>query len=446
MRSKRSSLALGVFVGTISGAFVVLAACSDDARPPYPDGEGGLLPFDSATPISDGATGDADGDSEASAPLPESCSDGARNENETDVDCGGNVCSKCIDGKRCVAPTDCAGGTCTNGLCATKDCNNNVTDGNETDKDCGGDVCAKCTIGSRCKQGTDCVSGSCTGSSCACPVGMVVVSRTNGKAYCIDQTEVTKAQYFKFLESPWNEATDQVAACAPPVNSTFQPKGAWPPATSPPKNLSGNLGHAFNLSLPVHYVNWCDAHAYCRWAGKQLCGNVEGADVAFDKFNDATQDAWFNACSGEGTLTFPYGSNFIATKCNGAIYSPDGGAYDGEENGPGGPVASQRNGYGFTDNGDYGIHQVNNGDVDGKYTAVEFRGCMGGSNFLYHMSGNVAEWEDSCDGSGNCRIRGGSFAAANDPDKLRCGADRVLPRVPSDPELLADVGFRCCQY
>jgi formylglycine-generating enzyme required for sulfatase activity len=59
---------------------------------------------------------------------------------------------------------------------------------------------------------------------------------------------------------------------------------------------------------------------------------------------------------------------------------------------------------------------------------------------LYHMSGNVAEWEDSCTLDGQCRVRGGAFSTDNE-DGLRCDADVLWPR---DDDTHNDVGFRCC--
>jgi formylglycine-generating enzyme required for sulfatase activity len=61
---------------------------------------------------------------------------------------------------------------------------------------------------------------------------------------------------------------------------------------------------------------------------------------------------------------------------------------------------------------------------------------------VYDMSGNVREWEDSCNGSmgkeDRCRLRGGSFYT--DADYLRCdgGVDG------SRGDRCEEIGFRCC--
>ena len=72
---------------------------------------------------------------------------------------------------------------------------------------------------------------------------------------CVDSTEVTNAHYQAFLEQMPS------AAAGPDVcdwNDSFVPQG-WPLAT-------GTEDH------PVGGVDWCDANAYCAWAGKRLCG------------------------------------------------------------------------------------------------------------------------------------------------------------------------------
>ena len=132
---------------------------------------------------------------------------------------------------------------------------------------------------------------------------------------------------------------------------------------------------------PITNVDWCDAYAYCAWAGKRLCGKVGGGAAPYASFTDHTQDQWYNGCSA-GANTYPYGSGWDETLC------------------------------------------VNNSNATG--TQLETSTCQGASPGLYDMSGNVAEWEDSCAGSGasdDCRIRGGSFTGG--AAELACGADRA---------------------
>lgn len=215
-----------------------------------------------------------------------------------------------------------------------------------------------------------------------CPTVQVIAAGGFG----IDATEVTNDAYAAWLTtSP--DVKKQPLECA--TNTSYFPSTAWPPA-------------AGKGSDPVVYVDHCDARAYCKWAKKRLCGKISGGILPYGDFADATQSQWHKACSGGGTKTFPYGATYQGSACNGADY------------GAGAPIAV------------------------GKAT-----GCEGGYPGLYDMSGNVWEWEDSCNATAGaqdlCRIRGGSHA--QNGAALGCASDSALPRSTAGKS----VGFRCCE-
>jgi formylglycine-generating enzyme len=225
--------------------------------------------------------------------------------------------------------------------------------------------------------------------SSSCPGATSGPAMVSVGDFCIDSTEVTKAQYHLFLEAA-PSVTGQRAYCS--WNNSFTPAGQWPPT-------------ALTEPEPVTSVDWCDAYAYCAWAGKRLCGDVGSGSVMPTDVNSAAADQWFFACSDDGARTYPYGSTYGPTTCNG-----------GDANG--------------------GVQTVD---------AVEsFPGCVGGFPGIYDMSGNVREWEDSCNaalGPGdNCNERGGSVNEG--AAQLTCAATELGPRNSSNEHL----GLRCCSH
>jgi formylglycine-generating enzyme required for sulfatase activity len=220
-----------------------------------------------------------------------------------------------------------------------------------------------------------------------------------GGIYCIDRSEVTNAQYQAFLDAP---KTGLVVPAACGGNASYAPatSSACTNTHFDPTNLSTH---------PVTCVDWCDAAAYCRWAGKRLCGGVSGGAVSVTDFANPARSQWYNACSRGGTRKFPYGNTYASGYCNGLDYMA--------------PWA---------------------------IAVVSAANCQGGYDGLYDMSGNVREWEDGCDASGNCLQRGGSYLDHDASSiTLRChsGGDSA-PRssAPTAPrfDTSSQRGFRCC--
>ncbi len=228
-------------------------------------------------------------------------------------------------------------------------------------------------------------AGGTAGSACGSPTGGPTMVVLPG-GYCIDTTEVTRAQYALWLLNE-PSLSDQMPTCG--WNDTYEPDCEWPPGTKE--------------DHPVVCVDWCDAYAYCASVGKRLCGKISGGENDFEQHEDVSTSQWYAACTSGGQYDYPYWNEYWGSVCNGV----DAG------NGTTVPVASMSN-----------CHSP-----VGAYAEV------------YDLSGNAWEWEDSCKDmgtTGSCHVRGGSFF--QDYHYLGCGSDYDTLRNAHGSTL----GFRCC--
>ncbi len=262
--------------------------------------------------------------------------------------------------------------------------------------------------------GTAGVSGS-AGSGGAppksCPINLegpplIEIPKAGGGFYCMDRTEVPNEDYAAFLATNPSTASGQGAECT--WNNSYQPDtstacasalGAYEPVARP--------------RVPVSCVDWCDAKRYCAWAGKRLCGAIAGGANPPASYIDANASQWYRACSKAGTQKFPYGNTWQSMYCVGLDAS---GTHPS-------PVASAP-------------------------------ACQGGYDGLWDMSGNVAEWEDSCSANAgatdNCLTRGGSIQSAESTAPSMLCNDSTLndatPNAATAKRNTKDelIGFRCC--
>lgn len=204
-----------------------------------------------------------------------------------------------------------------------------------------------------------------------------------GTKYCIDSTEVTTAQYKAWLDTNPD-----------PLSETIQP---------PECAFNTSFGSVMSPDdRPVASVDWCDAYAFCQANQKRLCGRIGGGPTPYaaDYANPAVSQ-WHNACTMGGTHKFPYGDEYVGEACNGANMA-----------GATLPVGS-------------------------------LAGCEGGFDHIFDMSGNVWEWEDSCETQtgemDKCHRRGGGYTST-DTDLDCSTASANIMRNNSDPR----TGFRCC--
>lgn len=208
-------------------------------------------------------------------------------------------------------------------------------------------------------------------------------------SYCIDRTEVTFAQYNAFVTAGVDAAT-QAPECT--WNASFAPQ--VPGADD----------------FPVTGVDWCDAYAYCQWAGKYLCAkSVNGqrvGPVGIADIGDFNTHQWMIACSAQRNL-WPYGPSQDASACN-----------------------------------------VGERDAGGPLAVASLSTCEGAYPGVYDLVGNVWEWYD-----GPCRPDGGDASARADECQVKGGGyNRAGGNIDCRVDGLgstrdtkaAYIGFRCC--
>jgi formylglycine-generating enzyme required for sulfatase activity len=206
-------------------------------------------------------------------------------------------------------------------------------------------------------------------------------------AFCIDATEATRGEYAEFLAEKGTQLTDQHPACLGGINATFQPTRGWPVVPGEER-------------YPVQGVDWCDAWAFCKWAGKRLCGRIGGGPVGPADVTDPSKSEWYAACSAGGTRKYPYGNTYDPKACNGFDKHDAATRIDAVEDSP---------------------------------------GCEGPPG-VFDLSGNTYEWEDACDGpagAASCFQRGGDYLEPG--ALLECKTAAAQVRGVGDR-----TGIRCC--
>jgi formylglycine-generating enzyme required for sulfatase activity len=239
----------------------------------------------------------------------------------------------------------------------------------------------------------------------ACPGSAGPPMQRMSGGFCIDSTEVTQSQYDAFLAAAKNGLTTPVQPdeCSSWNLVQYDVPCIGLYGCSTCDKATGEGCTSCRPDDPATCVNWCNAYAFCRWAGKRLCGRIGGGgNYDSAAANDPYQSEWLNACTFGGAQAYPYGGKGMAKVCNdSSLHSTDTL-----------PVASRC-------------------------------GCMVES--VFDLVGNASEWDGQCDGASGatdtCYARGDSFydppqgdtptTCANRGSTIRAGSGLTL-------------GFRCC--
>ena len=218
-------------------------------------------------------------------------------------------------------------------------------------------------------------------------------------AYYIDQYEVTFGEYLHFLRAIQHNGGSDT-----PWRHSSQP--ASKPADHEPLDWvkifecirSGQPYHnvMLNLDVPVFNIDWYDAQAYAKWAGKRL----------------PTEQEWEKAARGPNGNLFPWGNTFIPGKANNSAVPNGSDPYTGPP---------------------HGYKTVDQMPDDKSYYGA------------FGMDGNVSEWTDTIVQSTRLQsekvpvIRGANFKTMTEEHAVLTYRTTVYPQGTRQYWL----GFRC---
>jgi formylglycine-generating enzyme required for sulfatase activity len=237
----------------------------------------------------------------------------------------------------------------------------------------------------------------------------------------IDETEVTRRRYRGFLATLGDSLPEQPTGCRE-WNVSFEPDpDCVHQGEREGKICTENCEDYPQVCIddcgdhPQVCVDWCDALAYCDSLSKRLCGRMHSGNmVGFDsQYKDPGVSEWMNACSAGGQFKYGHGDDLLAPEHTECTYT---------------------------------------GTLGTTYEVGTRSGCVSnapGYRRFHDLSGNVAEWENSCrvdveaDAAGRedvCRVRGGSFDSPVEELECEVVPDDTVTRDHVAPTL----GFRCC--
>lgn len=212
-------------------------------------------------------------------------------------------------------------------------------------------------------------------------------------AFSIDRSEVTVAQFRRFVDATGTVTAAERAGGGSTYENGWEQRRGW--------TWRAPFGTPAAAAEPAVHVTYDEAAAFCRWSGKRLPRDAEWGEAAYTE-RRVNPPAGF--VTGK-TYAYPTGDQPLGANCLGDC---------GEVKAVDAAVTSRGRGHALTGTTRPGV------------------------NGLFDMGGNVWEWVDS-GGAADKRTRGGSwwYGAAS----MRDGHRQSKPRDTA----VVYIGFRCAR-
>jgi len=156
---------------------------------------------------------------------------------------------------------------------------------------------------------------------------MVLIPLPRNDRYCIVERQATYGEYRQFSKKMGKKFDGQPSECS--WNRDYGPSEYCLYRPGEVSKCGPSLAEA-DPDHAVTHLDFCDAWAFCSWAGKRLCGEHSADPGSIHMFDRSIDDyfggrayglptvetrEWLHACTQGGTSSYPFGEDWKDGVC-----------------------------------------------------------------------------------------------------------------------------------